>query len=112
MQMLTQKTEEPKGNKGNLTFPSHAVNMTELESNKKVATPPPLPIKPPFTGLSPLSSKKFCIPPQVIQFLDKKGGAREGGVPTMMNPNDVMVVVLKYILCLLGFRFIYIVYIS
>ena len=30
-----------------------------------------------------------------------------------MNPNDVMVVVLKYIfLCLLGFRFIYIVYIS
>ena len=36
-----------------------------------------------------------------------------GGVPTMMNHNDVMVVVLKdIILCLLGFRFIYIVYIS
>ena len=31
----------------------------------------------------------------------------------MMNPNDAMVVVLKGILlCLLGFRFIYIVYIS
>ena len=27
---LTQKTEEPKSNKGNLTFPSHTVNMTEL----------------------------------------------------------------------------------
>ena len=27
---LTQKTEEPKSNKGNLTFPSHAVNMIEL----------------------------------------------------------------------------------
>ena len=27
---LTQKTEEPKSNKGNLTFPSHIVNMTEL----------------------------------------------------------------------------------
>ena len=34
-----------------------------------------------------------------------------GGGP--MNPNDAMVVVLKDILlCLLGFRFIYIVYIS
>ena len=30
----------------------------------------------------------------------------------MMNPNDVMVVVLEDILCLLGFRFIYILYIS
>ena len=41
-----------------------------------------------------------------------KGGG-EGGSPTMMNLNDVMVVVLKdIILCLLGFRFIYIVYIS
>ena len=38
---------------------------------------------------------------------------REGGVPTMMNPKDVMVVVLKdIILCLLGFRFIYVVDIS
>ena len=41
-----------------------------------------------------------------------KGGGG-GGSPTMMNLNDVMVVVLKdIILCLLGFRFIYIVYIS
>ena len=27
---LTRKTEEPKNNKENLTFPSHAVNMIEL----------------------------------------------------------------------------------
>ena len=27
---LTQKIEEPKINKGNLTFPSHTVNMTKL----------------------------------------------------------------------------------
>ena len=27
---LTQKPEEPKSNKGNLTFPSHTVNMIEL----------------------------------------------------------------------------------
>ena len=40
-----------------------------------------------------------------------KGGPKILGGP--MNPNDVMVVVLKDILlCLLGFRFIYIVYIS
>ena len=39
------------------------------------------------------------------------GGAKFKGGP--MNPSDVMVVVLKdIILCLLGFRFIYIVYIS
>ena len=63
----------------------------------------------------PLSRKKL---PRVTQFLESptppfnKGG-RGGGVPTMMNPKDVMVVVLKdIILYLLGFRFIYIVYIS
>ena len=40
-----------------------------------------------------------------------KGGPKILGGP--MNPNDAMVVVLKDILlCLLGFRFIYIVYIS
>ena len=83
--------------------------------------PPHFYINPPFTGLSPLSSKNFVPPnpPQVTQFsevlvppLIREGG---GGVPTMMNPNDVMVmvVVLKdVILCLLDFRFIYIVYIS
>ena len=27
---VTQKTEEPKSNKKNLTFPSHTVNMLEL----------------------------------------------------------------------------------
>ena len=44
---LTQKIEEPKSNKGNLTFPSHTVSMTGGQSNEKVATPRP------FTGLSP-----------------------------------------------------------
>ena len=54
--------------------------MIELQSNEKVATPPP------FTGLSPLSSKKNCTPPQVMQFLEgpihpfnKGGGEGEGG---------------------------------
>ena len=55
----------------------------------------------------------FCTP-QVTQFSEgpnppfNKGG---GGVLTMMNPNDVMVVVVKdivlFVLYLLGFRFIY-----
>ena len=27
---LTEKTEQPKSNKGNFTFPSHTVNMIEL----------------------------------------------------------------------------------
>ena len=53
---LTQKTKEPKSNKENFTFLSHTVNMIELQSNKKVATPrfllqPPPPllqVYPPF----------------------------------------------------------------
>ena len=35
---------------------------------------------------------------------------RGEGVPTMMNPNYVMVVVLKDILCLLGFSHIHSLY--
>ena len=27
---IIQKTEEPKGNKGNFTFPAHKVNVIEL----------------------------------------------------------------------------------
>ena len=52
---------------------------------------------------------------QKIKF---RGGPKFKGGPKIlrgggMNPNDVMVVVLKDIhLCLLGFRFIYIVHIS
>ena len=40
---LTQKTEDPKSNKGNLTSPPHIVNVIELNCKviKKVATPPP-----------------------------------------------------------------------
>ena len=60
---LTQKTEDPKSNKGNLTFTTHTVNVIELNCKviKKVATPPPhFYINPPFLGLSLLSSKKNC----------------------------------------------------
>ena len=106
---LTQKTEEPKSNKGKPTFPSHS--KYDLTVNP-VSIPPFLHQLPP-TGLSPLCSKKFCThlvaPPPLIW--GSWGGG--GEVPTMMNPNDVMVLVLKDIIsCLLGFRFIYIVYIS
>ena len=34
---LTQKTVDLKCNKGDLTFPTCTVSMTELESNKKMA---------------------------------------------------------------------------
>ena len=70
--------------------------------------PLPLQVYPPFLA-------KNFVPSQVTQF---SGGPthpliRGGGSTTMMNPNDVMGIVLKdIILCLLGFRFIYIVYIS
>ena len=30
LEWLTQKTEDPKRNKGNITFPSHTVNVIEL----------------------------------------------------------------------------------
>ena len=49
---LTQMTEEPKSNKGNLTFPSHTVNMIELQSNKKVATLTPISTSTPPPPLS------------------------------------------------------------
>ena len=68
---------------------------------------PPLKVYPPF-----LAKNFVPLPPKWLHFwkvLPKVGG----GVPTMMNPNDVMVVVLKdIILCLFGFRFICMVYIS
>ena len=63
LEWLTQKTENPKSNKGNLTFPTHLVNVIELQSNKKSGNPPS------FSVLSPLSSKKLCTP-QVTQFLE------------------------------------------
>ena len=67
---LTQKTEDPTSNKGNLTFPhTQYINVIELNCKviKKVAIPSP-PIStstppPPFSGLSPLSRKKFRTPP-------------------------------------------------
>ena len=50
-------------------------NVNAIEQNckvvKKVATLPFLhQLSPPFSGLSPLSSKKNCTPPQVTQFLE------------------------------------------
>ena len=71
---LTEKTEDPKSNKGNLNFLPQTVNVIELNCKviKKVATPTFLhPPPPPFSGLSPLSRKTFCTPsPQVTQFLE------------------------------------------
>ena len=52
---LTQKTEDPKSNKGNITFSPHTVNVIELNCKviKKVATlPPPFLQQPHFSGLS------------------------------------------------------------
>ena len=39
LEWLTQKTEDSKSNKGNLTFPTHTVNVIELSGNKKEALP-------------------------------------------------------------------------
>ena len=51
-------------------------------------------------------------PEQQVKF-GGGGGAQILGQGGAMNPNDAMVVLLKDILlCLFGFRFIYIVYIS
>ena len=63
---LTQKTEDPKSNKGNITFSPHTVNVIELNCKviKKVATPLPIStLTPPFQVYPPLSSKKFRTPP-------------------------------------------------
>ena len=62
LEWLTQNTEDPKSNKRNLTFPTHTVNVIELQSNKKVATTPFL-HQLPLLRFIPLSSKIFCNPP-------------------------------------------------
>ena len=65
---LTQKTEDLKSNKGNLTFLPHTVNVIELNCKiiKNVAPPPP------FSGLSPPFLEKNFVPPpqQVTQYLE------------------------------------------
>ena len=65
---LTQKTEDPKSNKGNLTFTTHTVNVIELNFKviKKWQPPVPISTSTPFSGLFPLSSKKFCTPSKKI----------------------------------------------
>ena len=68
LEWLTQKTEDSKSNKGNLTFPTHTVNVIELSGNKKVTTPPFLHQPPPFR-IYPLFLAKNFEPPQVTQFL-------------------------------------------
>ena len=56
LEWLTRNTKDLKSNIGDLTFPTHTVNVIELSSNKKVATPPaflhqlppPFQVYPPF----------------------------------------------------------------
>ena len=60
LEWLTQNTEDLKSNKGNLTFSTHTVNVIEVKSNKKVATPHC------YINLFrfiPISSKKYLYPP-------------------------------------------------
>ena len=62
MAWLNQKTEEPKRNKGNFTFPTYTtVNVIELQSNKKSGNTPYFNINSPFSVLSPISSKKILL---------------------------------------------------
>ena len=63
---LTQKTEDLKSNKGNLTFLPHTVNVIELNCKiiKKVAPPPP------FSGFSPPLLKKNLSPPPPPKWLN------------------------------------------
>ena len=68
---LTQKAEESKCVQGHFTH-THTHTHTQMQLNcevmKKVATPH-FSINPPFSGLSPHSSKMFGTPlPQVTQF--------------------------------------------
>ena len=76
---LTQKTVDLKGIKGTLLSPpppppthTHTVNVIDLNCKviKKWQPPISTSTSPHFSGLSPLSGKKFCNPPQVIQFLE------------------------------------------
>ena len=52
-------------------------------------------INPPFSGLSPFSSKIFCTSPLVNQFLEGstspliRGGRGGRGVPTMIRPDSI-----------------------
>ena len=66
---LTQKTEDPKSNKGNLTFPPHTVNMIELNCKVLNNSHPPHPLPHPFSDLFPLSSKRIRTT-QLNQFLE------------------------------------------
>ena len=92
LEWLTQKTEDSKSNKGNLTFPTHTVNVIELSGNKKVATPH-FYINPPFQIYPPFLAKNFCNPPSDSIFgrsypptpLIREG--RGAGVPTMYEQN-------------------------
>ena len=65
-----QKIEELKRNKGNFTFPTHTINVIELQSNRKVATfhfyinaPQPAP-HPHFSESPPLSNKNLGTHPK------------------------------------------------
>ena len=63
-----QKIEELKRNKGNFTFPTHTINVIELQSNRKVATfhfyINATPHPPHFSESSPLSNKNLGTHPK------------------------------------------------
>ena len=86
---LTQKTEDPKSNKENLTFSTHT-KYDWTENNKKVVTPPPdFYINPLLLVYPPFPAKIFLAPPKWFNFR-KVGG---GGVPTMQVIVGVIVLV-------------------
>ena len=61
MAWLNQKTEEPKRNKGNFTFPTYTtVNVIELQSNKKSGNTPYFNKTLPFQCYLPFLAKNFC----------------------------------------------------
>ena len=77
---LTQKTEDPKSNKGNLTHPlpppsrhTERVNVIEMKSIKKEATPH-FYINSHFSGLSSFLAKHFVKTLPVTQFFEGPTG--------------------------------------
>ena len=66
---LTQKTEEPKGNEGNFTFPTQRVIVIANCNVIKKSQSPISTSTSPFQVYPPIIAKNL-IPPQVAQFLE------------------------------------------
>ena len=64
LQRLAQKTGDSKSNKGNLTFPTHTVNVIEPSGNKKSGNHPISTSTPLFRFIPPFLAKKFDPPPK------------------------------------------------